>query len=283
MLAALLTASCADPASTSLGGHLATGTDPASPVASPAPSPEPFRAFVPPTRAEGEVVVLPVVFPDGTTAALIYPPELDLAGLGVRPYWAGCGRDFGFHYYDPYETVYGGGPLQTWTRSDGQTVSLWSSVDKEPGVDDEPLVYLIFHFGAWTVDVYDYGGKAAMSEDQREACANGLSGSVTEDGWIVLSGSREIDLGGAEPELEFGGLGRDEPFVLFFAGPCEPESDENEDVHTIGGVPVSLTKGFASWCHRGGMMRIHVYFSGEPTFVERLIRDLEVRDVRLAS
>jgi hypothetical protein len=31
------------------------------------------------------------------------------------------------------------------------------------------------------------------------------------------------------------------------------------------------------------MMRIHVYFTGEPTFVEQLVRDLDVRDVRLAT
>jgi hypothetical protein len=221
--------------------------------------------------------------PDGTTAKLIYPPDLDLAGLGVRPYWAGCARDFGFHYYDPYGTVYGGDPIQTWTRSDGQTVSLWNSVEKEPGVDNQPLVYLIFRFGDWTVDVYDYRGRAALSDDQRTACAKGLSGSVIDDGWIVISGSPEIDLGGAEPELEFGGLGSDEPFVLFFPGPCKPESDANEELPLIGGVPVSRTKGFASWCHRGEMMRIHVYFSGKSTFVEQLIRDLEIRDVHLAS
>jgi hypothetical protein len=31
------------------------------------------------------------------------------------------------------------------------------------------------------------------------------------------------------------------------------------------------------------MMRIHVYFSGEPTFVEQLVKGLDVRDVRLAA
>ena len=98
-----------------------------------------------------------------------------------------------------------------------------------------------------------------------------------------MSGSQEIRLGGDEPELGFGGLGRNEPFVLFFPGPCEPESDDNEELPSIGGVPVSLTKDFASWCHPGGMMRIHVYFSGEPTFVEQLVKGLEVRDVRLAA
>ena len=144
-------------------------------------------------------------------------------------------------------------------------------------MDGEAIVYMVFHFGEWTVDVYDYGGKAAMTEQDREACAMGLSASVTDGGWIVLSGPRGIGLGGDEADLEFGGLGRNEPFVMLFPGRCEPEGQS-----FIGDVSVSLSKGFASWCHPGGMMRIHVYFSGEPTFVKRLVTQLEVRDVQSA-
>lgn len=90
-----------------------------------------------------------------------------------------------------------------------------------------------------------------MPEDEREACAMGLSASITDEGWIVLSGPPEIELGGDEPELEFGGLGRKQPFVLFFSGPCERESNQNEELPSIGGVPISMMKGFASWCHPG--------------------------------
>jgi hypothetical protein len=280
LLLALVTTSCADPVS---GTSDSGPTMEASPSVSPTGTGEAFRAFIPPTRTEGDRVVLPIVFPDGTSAELVYPPELDLAGLGVRPYWAGCGRDFGFYHYDPYGTLYEGEPIQTWTRPDGQTVGVYDGVERDLGLDREPIVYLIFHFGSWTIDVYDYGGKAALSDGEREACAMGLSASITDEGWPVLSGPPEIELGGDEPELEFGGLGRKEPFVLFFPGPCEPESDENEELPTIDGVPVSLTKGFASWCHPDEMMRIHVYFTGEPTFVERLVKDLEVRDVHLAG
>jgi hypothetical protein len=222
------------------------------------------------------------VFPDGSTAELVYPPDLDLASLGVRPYWAACQRDFGFYYFDPYGSLYEGEPLASWSGSDGQTVSIWRSVDDEPGLDGEPIVRMIFHFGQWTVDVYDYGGSAALSDDDRAACATGLSGTVTEDGWIVMSATRDILLGGDEPELQFGDgpFNRRVPFVLFFPGPCQAESNANDRV--IEGVSVSVSDGFASWCHPGEMMRIHVYFSGEPIFVEELIRQLEVREVELA-
>jgi hypothetical protein len=277
--AALAAASCGDPDSTRPGNDPTTVSTPSRP-SSPIASREEFQAFIPPTLTEGDRVVLPVVFPDGTTAELVYPPQLDLAGLGVRPYWAGCGRDFGFHYYDPKGTLYRGEPLQTWTRSDGQTVGVYEAVDREVGVDHEPLVYLIFHFDEWTVDVYDYGGNAAMSHEERKACALGLAASQTEDGWIVLSGRPEIHLGGDEPTLEFGGHSDHEPFVLFFPGPCEPTPDARRD---IDGVMVELSEDFAAWCHPGAGMRIHVYFTGESTFVKQLVKNLEVRDVRLAA
>jgi hypothetical protein len=41
-------------------------------------------------------VVLPVTFPDGSRAELLCPLELNLAGMGVRPYLSGCDRDFNF-------------------------------------------------------------------------------------------------------------------------------------------------------------------------------------------
>jgi hypothetical protein len=41
--------------------------------------------FVPETSGEGADEVLPVVFPDGSTAELVYPPRLRIAELGVQP------------------------------------------------------------------------------------------------------------------------------------------------------------------------------------------------------
>jgi hypothetical protein len=44
--------------------------------------PEPF---FPPTERDGGLLRMPVVFPDGTSATLVYPIALDLASLGVQP------------------------------------------------------------------------------------------------------------------------------------------------------------------------------------------------------
>ena len=43
------------------------------------------QQFVPPTYREGAREVLPVVFPDGSTAELLYPPIMKIAELGVQP------------------------------------------------------------------------------------------------------------------------------------------------------------------------------------------------------
>ncbi len=45
--------------------------------------------FAPATYREGDRVVLPITFPDGTRAELLYPPALEIAELGVVPYGSG--------------------------------------------------------------------------------------------------------------------------------------------------------------------------------------------------
>lgn len=250
---------------------------PSPPSLSPAPVPQGFVAFVPPTRTVDGKVLLPATFPDGSTAELSYPPSLDLAGLGVRPYVAGCGGDFGFFHYDPYGSVYEGDPIQTWTGSDGQSVGLWAGVQ-----GTGPLNHLIWHFGEWTVEKYEYRD-AGSTPEQLATCAEGLRATVTDDGWIVLDGPSDIRLtrgfgpnGGAE--LEFGGL-QPRRFVLMWPGPCHDIGGTT----VINGVAVDLSKDFASWCDPGGQMRIHVYFEPGSSFFRDVFDGLTVQEVRLAS
>ena len=58
--------------------------------------------FTPMTYQEGNSVAMPVTFPDGTTAELVYAPELDLAAFRVQPYSSGYGPGFArdFLVYD---------------------------------------------------------------------------------------------------------------------------------------------------------------------------------------
>jgi Tol biopolymer transport system component len=237
------------------------------------------EVFVPPTRTVDGMVLLSVTFPDGSSAELSYTPSLDLAELGVRPYWAGCGGDFGFFHFDPYGTLYEGEPLQTWTGSNGQSVGLW------PGVHGTgPSDHLIWHFGDWTVEKYEYRDAGGSTPEQLAACAEGLRATVTDDGWIVLDGPSGVRLargfgppGG--PELEFGDL---EPrrFVEIWPGPC---GKDVAGATVIDGVSVDLSKDFASWCDPGGHMEIHVYFEPGSSFFRDVFDGLTVQEVSLAN
>src|SRR4029453_6294118 len=83
--------------------HQITPVDQPRVTTPPAPTgPEPVHApnpVRPRTPAEGADTVMPVTFLDGTTAEIVYPEALDLAGLGLRPGGAAelagcCARDF---------------------------------------------------------------------------------------------------------------------------------------------------------------------------------------------
>jgi hypothetical protein len=73
--------------------------------------------FLPPTYEEKGKVVMPVTFPDGTTAEILHPPDLDLAGTNIQPYTsaggpAGVGRDFTIVYGQAEEVLRGWGDVE---------------------------------------------------------------------------------------------------------------------------------------------------------------------------
>jgi hypothetical protein len=90
---------------------------------------------VPPTFAEDDRVVMPVVFPDGSTAELVYPPSLDLASLGLQAaqIWGrltdnpGSDRDL-WITYGPVgaANVSGDEPIECYEGVHGQ-VEVWRS------------------------------------------------------------------------------------------------------------------------------------------------------------
>ena len=169
--------------------------------------------FVPPTHRDGDRVVMPLTFPDGTRLTIAYPKELALAELGVRPYGSATladtvGRDF--------QIGYGAG-----------------------GVTQQPHA-LRFEFGRWTVEVYDYdpGDPAAMSEHERRSFRASLSGRETADGFLVLGATAPLRLAEAGetagPALEFG-YGKDSPWLRLALAKCGPNAE-------------STSPGISSWC-----------------------------------
>jgi hypothetical protein len=262
---------------------LPEGTVPCRPSVRPAATGK--ARFIPPARQRGGVTVLPLVFPDGTTAELRYPPALDLARLGVWPTTSGAlgndpgtGRDLLFSYGDAAGLTAGTAPVACYRGASRGQVELWRSRDS--GIP----YWLLFRFGAWTVALWDGNAERLLSHLERAAWARSLVGRETGSGWLLLRGRRPLKLG-AEHEgdvrLRLGDL--NPRAVLLWPILCQPS--RRPGTTTIGGHAVDLEVGprlwFASWCLPDAPMAVHVYDS-DGTFGRAVIEGLEVRAVRHA-
>ena len=261
---------------------LPEGTVPCRPSAHPAATGK--AGFTPPTRQEGEVTVLPLVFPDGTTAELRYPPELDLAGLGVWPGTSGAlgdapgtGRDLLVVHGDVDGLTAGTAPVACYRGAGGGRVELWRSQD--PGV----RYWLVFRFGAWTVALWDGNAGRLLGHLDRAAWAASLVGRETGSGWLLLRGGRPLRLG---PEHEGDvrlRLGDVSPrAVLLWPVRCRPP--RRPGTATIGGHAVDVAVGrewFASYCLPKAPMSVHVHDS-DGAFGRAVVEGLQVRGVRHA-
>jgi hypothetical protein len=267
-----------------------TGIQPASPTETASPSSDGQRGFVPHTYREGDSVVMPVTFPDGTTAELVYPPKLDLSGMRVQPYSSGYGpgfsRDF-LVYDEPIGEVLGSyeGAKQLAEYDDGHggTVGFWRLPPDG--------IYLAFPFGSWTVLVYDYAEAAAqMSDQDRALWATNFHGQDAEDGFLLLEADPPLTLAEAGehagPELEFWSQAGDLKGLLLFPGECTPYHGGEggfDDIEMVNGLAVSRDDEFADWCVPDASMTVHVYQKPGDTFIDDVLDGLKVRNVQLAS
>jgi len=261
----------------------AEGTIPCRPSVQPEVTGEP--RFTPPTRREGEVVVLPVVFPDGSTAELRYPPELDLARSGVWPRTSGAlgkdpstGRGLLIVYGNPEGLRAGKAPVACYQGVDRGQVELWRSKDPEV------RFWLRFRFGGWTVALWDGNEDRLMGHQDRAVWARSLVGRETQGGWLVLRGRRPLRLGAeheGDVQLQLGDLSP--RAVLLWPVQCKPR--RGPDTTLIGGHAVDLDVGsqwFAGYCLPKAPMEVHLYDS-DGSFGRAVIKGLQVRNVRHAS
>lgn len=233
---------------------------------------------------------MPVTFPDGTTAELAYPPELDLAALRVQPYSSGYGPGFGrdFLVYDrAVEDVVGAYEgaelLAEYDNGHGGAVGFWR-------LPPDGL-YLAFQFDSWTVLVYDYGEEGAqMSDEDRSLWAANFHGRDAEDGFLLLEAEPPLALAKvgehAGPELEFWTRSELLKGILLFPGECTPYregEDGFDDIEMVNGLAVDRSNDFAAWCIPEGSMRVHVYQEPGGTFIDQVLEGLDVRNVSLAS
>jgi hypothetical protein len=240
--------------------------------------------FTPPTRREGDTMVLPVVFPDGSTAELRAPPQLDLASLGVWPSTSGVlgkdaatGRELLIVYGNGGDLTAGKAPVACYQGAGRSQVELVHSQDPAVGF------WLLFRFGAWTVAMWDGNAGRLLGHQDRAVWARSLVGRETEEGWLVLGGRRPLRLGAehdGDVQLRLGDLSP--RAVLLWPVQCEPR--RAPDATVIGGHAVDLEVGsgwFASYCLPKAPMEVHVYDS-DGSFGRAVIQGLQVQRVRHA-
>jgi len=140
----------------------------------------------PATLPEGDRTVMPVTFPDGTTAELLLPTSLPLEEFTVSPstYVDGggdsnCGVSLMATRQDPFINIVDGeAPLAEYPVGD-TVVGLWGAAPGFGGYD-----YLLFRFGSWNVLL---PCRSADDADAR-SWAEHLSGFESPDGFLVLEG-----------------------------------------------------------------------------------------------
>jgi hypothetical protein len=276
----VLIAGCAASSDTRTPGTL-SGT-----VATPASE----GGFSPPTYMEGDSVVMPVTFPDGTKAELVYPPELDLSGMRVQPYSSGYGPGFARDFLildkpvgDIIASYEGAELLADYDDGHGGTVGFWR-------LPPDGL-YLVFEFGSWTVLVYDYADEAQMNDEDRALWATNFHGREAEDGFLLLEGQAPLRLAAtgehAGPELSFWSRADDFKAVTLFPGKCTRYREGEggfDEIEMVNGLAVSReSDDFADWCIPHASMIVHVSQRPGDTFIDDLLRGLEIRNVNIAS
>jgi hypothetical protein len=212
-------------------------------------------------------VILPVVFPDGSTAELRAPPELDLASLGVWPRTSGAigkdattDRNLLIVHGNPQGLTAGTTPVACYQGADRGQVELWQARDPEV------RFWLLFRFGGWTLAVWDGDAGGLMGHQDRAAWARSLVGHETAGGWLVLRGRRPLRLGpdhDGDVQLQLGDLSP--RAVLLWPVQCQPR--RGPDTTMIGGHAVDL--------------EVHVHDS-DGSFGRAVIEGLQVRNVRHA-
>jgi hypothetical protein len=238
----------------------------AGPQAAPSPTPTPTE-FVPPTYVEGNHVVMPVTFPDGTAAELVYPPELDLASFSVYPNTQGdldrgsCSSDFFISTAKRATGVSGAGPVAVLPGTAGN-VELWRG-DKDHGG-----YLLIFEFGRWYVALYCNRGPG---DETHAVWAASLSGHETPEGYLVLEASAPLQL---HPWRDVGGpalfISDRSMFIELVAGSTNTAEDRDP------------SDGVVQWRFQEGHVRLYAnaFSKGAKDVLQGLVDGLEIRNVR---
>lgn len=214
-------------------------------------------------------MVMPVAFPDGTKAELVYPPELRLAEMGVVPNTVGllegaCGSNFIFASYDLHGEVFvGNQPLAVFDSPTGTPAELWE------GTEGFLPYYLVFRVGQWMA-VIPCRPPLDDAITAAEEWAALLDGTEDPTGLPVLEATPPLVLSqaGTEPtgpELMLGGSSR---LLVIEPGTGCSMND------------VSQEPGWARWCLGSETRSITVTVrSDDALFIEQVRAGLDVRSI----
>lgn len=273
----LLLTSCAglDPATPPLAGPSPSRTGTVSKDGSREP-------FVPRADAEGNVAVLPLTFPDGSSVVLRYPSELRLAQSGVQPdvdfvwdgRWIGA---FVFAHGGPYSEFLSGDRPLVVHRAGGSDVEEWPARQGLQGRAQNTERWLLYRLPSWTVHVplNDHTPVADVIQ--------ALSITQTTEGFVTVHARAPAEL----PR----GAGEGGGSQLAF-GDGDPSADTVQGGRNLVVAPyscnqpvreISLGGTFGSACLLDSLVvRVQV-FRGTPAekqFVKLLIDEVEAYDMR---
>jgi virginiamycin B lyase len=243
---------------------------------------ESSTAFVPGTHREGDSIVMPVTFPDGTSAEILIPDDVDLAGMGAQPDVAYLWLDdpsprfpISFYHGEPDPDLFAEDPpIDRFESRSGALIELWEA-DVEAS-DSEVPYWLVYRFGAWTI-------LAPVSDrESADDIAHALDGHETNDGFVVIDIEAPLALSdefgdGGGPQIAFGELDprpyhvqTDTPrLVLLGPLPCTDETHTRKP-----------SADYASKCLRGA---IFASMYGDSQFLDALSKRLRARNVQVPS
>jgi hypothetical protein len=235
----------------------------------PTPSTGPEIApFVPETRTVGDETRMPVVFPDGTEAALVYPTGLRLAELGVQPNVSYLWKEdppprFPIVFlHDPLASlaryVRPKGPLRLINTSDGG-IEVW----RARGNDVQRRFWIRYELPSWTVLV------SVRDPLPSAVKVNGsLDLTETRSGFPVVRAKGPIapsrESGEGEGSMLAIGSTLD-PSIFLWLERC---SGPNE---------VDVPGGYGSMCLADGRVTANIY--GKPAVVQAIVDGLRVEDL----
>jgi hypothetical protein len=230
--------------------------------------------FVPATETAGGEVRMPVVFPDGSRVTIVYPTQLELATLGVRPEVSYLWEDdppprfpiVFLHDRQASIAEYVDGAEPVGTVNSYRSIEIWRMSDEWSDRRRLPQGHwLRYGLPSWTVLV------ALEKSDQAEEIARSLQVHETEVGFPVAETSGPIALSeeSGEGEASMLAIGSTlDPSIFLWLEHCQ------------GGGTIEGSGEYGSACLAGGRIFASVY--GRPQVVEAIVQGLRVEDFRPA-